>query len=158
MSGCWICQIQLSYFKSYQSRSIVQKTSFQLDPQKKFHFLITDLYLRATCGGTSPWSGCLRWHQQWRWRRLRQQKGRCGCCPAPDKMTPPCHCWRKIKKTLQRGKWKIAMFDVYNSTSSSSKGSHWNHNVFLHKIPFSAYFRLWQGQCGALHLNHENVH
>lgn len=103
MSDCWICQIRLSYFKSYQSRSFVQKTSFRLDPQKKFLFLITDLYSRATCDGISPWSGCLRWHQRWRWRRLRQQKGRCGYCPAPDKMTPPCHCWRKIKKTLQRG-------------------------------------------------------
>lgn len=67
---------------------------------------VTDLCWRATYGGTSPWSECLHWRQQWRWRRLRRQKGHCGYCPAPGKMTLPCHCWRKIRKTLKEGNEK----------------------------------------------------
>lgn len=46
-------------------------------------------YLRwpRTSSGTSPCSGCPRWHPRSLWRRRRPPTGRCGCCPAHDRMS-----------------------------------------------------------------------
>lgn len=93
---------------------------------------VTDLYWRATYDGTSPWSECLHWHQQWRWRRLRQQKGHCGYCPARGKMTPPCHCWRKIRKTLKEGNEKsFLLFFLKDAFIFSDKNKQDNPSVHM---------------------------
>lgn len=110
----------------------IQIPSCQIFPRKPLCWSThppheTYLCWRVTYGGTSPWSECLHWHQRWRWRRLRRQRGHCGYCPAPGKMTPPCHCWRRTGKTLQGRETKQR--DLKIKIRNHSLLNHWIENM-----------------------------